>query len=193
MSDLGLTLNRDVPCEAAAPPDEPERCARALVSEHFDFIWRVMRRLGVPESEAEDAAQQVFIVATARLSEIRPGAERSFLYGTALRVAGTIRRGLQRRRRWFTSEPADCVSPERAPDEQVERQRQLALLDEVLSELAPELREVFVLCEIEELSASEVAGIARIPVGTVASRLRRARRSFHDKIQQLTARRRRAP
>lgn len=193
MSDFGLTLNREVPHEPAAPAGELELRARALVSDNFDFIWRVMRRLGVPESEVEDAAQQVFIVATSRLAEIRPGAERSFLYGTALRAAATIRRGWQRRRRRFTSEPADCVSPQRTPDEEFERQRQLALLDEVLSTLEPELREVFVLCEIEELPAPEVATIARIPVGTVASRLRRARRSFNDKIKQMTAPGRRAP
>lgn len=46
--------------------------ARALVNEHFDFLWRLLRRLGVPEAEVDDAAQQVFLVATRRLAEVAP-------------------------------------------------------------------------------------------------------------------------
>lgn len=52
------------------------------------------------------------------------------------------------------------------------------MLDEVLGELPHDLRTVFVMCEVEEVTMSEVAVALGIPAGTVASRLRRAREAF---------------
>jgi RNA polymerase sigma-70 factor, ECF subfamily len=161
--------------------------ARGLVVAHFDFVWRLLCRLGVPRSDVDDAAQQVFITATRRLAEIPEPQERTFLYGTALRVAGTLRRNQRRRQRIIEPGPADAVSSEPTPHEELERRRALSFLDEVLQRLDDELREVFVLCEIEELSAPQVAAIASIPVGTVASRLRRARQAFQQQLKRLQA------
>lgn len=185
MRDLGLTLEPAVSPVTARLAGEEAARARALVVEHFDFIWRILRRLGVHDAEVDDAAQQVFMVATRRIAEIRPGGERPFLYGTALRAAATLRRGAQRRQRWIENEPGDAASPDPTPDEELERRQALGFLDRVLAGLTDELREVFVLCEIEELSAPDVAVIVGIPVGTVASRLRRARRVFQERIQHL--------
>ena len=174
------------PMPAGAASDER---ARALVAQHFDFVWRLLRRLGIPEADVDDAAQQVFIVTTRRLHEIPLGSERTFLYGTALRSASTLRRNLRRRARVLEQGPADAEAPTRGPHEELEHRRALALLDVVLHELEDELREVFVLCEIEELTAPQVAGILMIPVGTVASRLRRARQVFTEQLTRLKARR----
>jgi RNA polymerase sigma-70 factor (ECF subfamily) len=160
---------------------------RELVAEQFDFVWRLLCRLGVPRPDVDDAAQQVFIAASRRLADIPKANERTFLYGTALRVAATLRRNLKRRRRIMEPGEADVASPEPTPHEELERRRALAFLDEVLQELDDPLREVFVLCEIEELSAPQVAAIAGIPVGTVASRLRRARRAFEYQVRRLQA------
>ena len=166
-----------------------EARARTLVQAHFDFVWRLLRRLGVPESDVDDAAQHVFIVAAQRLSDIVARSERTFLYGTALRVAATLRRDQKRRRRWVEPGPADSASSDPTPHEELERRQALAFLDEVLHELDAELREVFVLSEIEELSAPEVAEIVGAKVGTVASRLRRARRKFDEQARRLQAQR----
>jgi RNA polymerase sigma-70 factor, ECF subfamily len=163
--------------------------ARALVDHHFDFIWRLLCRLGVPELDVDDAAQQVFIVATQRLGDVPLGGERTFLYGTALRTAATIRRDLRRRARWVEAGPADCASSDPTPHEELERRQALQFLDQVLLRLDDELREVFVLCEIEELTAPQVSAIAELPVGTVASRLRRARREFGQQVRRLQAER----
>ena len=163
--------------------------AVALVRQHFDFIWRLLCRLGVHEADADDAAQQVFIIATQRLADISVEDERTFLYGTALRTAATLRRNRRRQARWVEPGPADSVSPDPLPDAELERRQALAFLDDVLQRLGDELREVFVLCEIEELSAPRVALIAGIPVGTVASRLRRARREFAQQVRRLQAER----
>jgi predicted kinase len=54
--------------------------------------------LGLSPADADDGAQEVFLVASRKLSVIAPGAEKRFLFATALRVASTRRRGLRRRR-----------------------------------------------------------------------------------------------
>lgn len=189
MGDLELVLPR-VPAAAEGEiAVSAAGRARALVLDHFDFIWRLLCRLGVPDLDVDDAAQQVFIVATQRLGDVPLGGERTFLYGTALRTAATIRRNLRRRARWVEPGPADCASSDPTPHEELERRQALQFLDQVLLHLDDDLREVFVLCEIEELTAPQVAAIAEVPVGTVASRLRRARREFAEQVRRLQAER----
>lgn len=165
--------------------------ARSLVDLHFDFVWRLLRRLGVEPSDVDDAAQQVFVIAASRLSTITEGSERSFLYGTALRMAATLKRNLRRRRNWIEIGPADCASPNGTPHDELERQQALALLDELLDGLSDDLRIVFVLCELEELTAPEVAALQGVPTGTVTSRLRRARKEFSHRLRRLQSQRRR--
>ncbi|HKY38716.1 MAG TPA: sigma-70 family RNA polymerase sigma factor [Polyangiaceae bacterium] len=192
MGDLDLALPRSPEVATSGVAETGPQRALALVRDHFDFVWRLLCRLGVPEPDADDAAQQVFLVATQRLAKIPVEGERTFLYGTALRTAGTLRRNHRRRARWVEPGPADGVSPDLEPDAQLERRQALAFLDEVLRRLNDRLREVFVLCEIEELSAPQVAVIAGIPVGTVASRLRRARQEFGREVRRLHAERSRS-
>src|SRR5690349_17768097 len=85
---------------AADPPESGAAAGRlsALVGEHSAFVWRSLLRLGVPRADAEDAVQQVFLVASRRLDDIEPGRERAFLFSTALRIAARARRTQQRRR-----------------------------------------------------------------------------------------------
>lgn len=199
MIDRGGGGNKSLMGDAQAmlsqPLDSTEDCSkgavdgrtRELVAAHFDFVWRLLCRLGVPRPDVDDAAQQVFIAAARRLADIPKENERTFLYGTALRVAATLRRQLKRQQRVLSPGPADVASLELTPHEELERSRALAFLDEVLEQLDDSLREVFVLCEIEELSAPQVAAIANIPLGTVASRLRRARQAFKDRVRRLQA------
>jgi RNA polymerase sigma-70 factor (ECF subfamily) len=188
MADFDLAL-RGLPAPQATQARQAAERARAVVVEHFDFVWRLLCRLGVPQLDVDDAAQQVFIVATQRLVDIPPGGERTFLYGTALRTAATLRRNLRRRARWVEAGPADCACPGPTPHESLERSQALEFLDQILRRLDDELREVFVLCEIEELTAPQVAVIAQLPVGTVASRLRRARQEFAQLVRRLQAER----
>lgn len=160
---------------------------RALVEDHFDFVWRLLRRLGVPGADVDDVTQQVFIVAARRVSDIALGSERTFLYGTALRMAATTRRNLRRRERFIQRVPLPAVASVRTPHEELERRQALGFLDLILQTLDDEQREVFVLSEIEELTAPSVASIIGIPLGTVASRLRRARQAFAAELKRLKA------
>jgi RNA polymerase sigma-70 factor, ECF subfamily len=162
---------------------------RSAVDAHYDVVWRFLRRMGVSEAAAEDAAQQVLVVFARRLLEVDPDRELSFLLGTALRVASDARKH-DARSREVSDEAALEHEPSDAPDVDVEldRRRQRAVLDGVLARLPDELRSVFVMCDLEELTMSEVSSALHVPSGTVASRLRRAREAFAELARDARAR-----
>jgi len=139
------------------------------------------------ERDVDDALQQVFCIAARRIADIAPGSERSFLFGSALRVASDQRRSAAQRER-STAVLADQVDPRPSPEEQVDASRKRALLDEILDGMAMELRTVLVLFELEQMTKSEVAELLAIPVGTAVSRLRRAREEFKAAVQRRRAR-----
>jgi RNA polymerase sigma-70 factor (ECF subfamily) len=162
---------------------------RAAIVAHYDALWRFLRRMGVAESEAEDSVQQVLLVFALRAWAVSPEAERSFLFSTALRVAADYRR-----KRHRTAEVAgeDTILAVAHPVPDAEHQladhELRRLLDNLLEELSPKFRAVFVLAELEEMTMAEISELLRIPPGTVASRLRRARELFETKAHALRAR-----
>ncbi|HEY3500642.1 MAG TPA: sigma-70 family RNA polymerase sigma factor, partial [Polyangiaceae bacterium] len=157
-----------------------EDSIRVLVEQHFDFIWRLFRRFGLSETDADDAAQQVFIVAARHVAKIEEGRERTFLYGTALRTLANHRRGQRRRREQPDDTVGEVASEAARPDELVETRRARAELDELLASMPERLRRVLVLAELEQASIPEIALHERIPTGTAASRLRKARSLFRE-------------
>jgi RNA polymerase sigma-70 factor, ECF subfamily len=161
---------------------------RALVIAHYDFVWRSLRRLGISESAAEDATQKVLMVLSQRLSQIKPGTEKGFLYSTALHVAQHERRSFARKKE-DANDDAVAAAVSRAPDpsEELERAQSRALLDEALDALPIDFRAVFVLFEMEELTMIQIAEMLELPPGTIASRLRRARELFHDASKRLVS------
>lgn len=178
------------PDAAALPPDpDPER-TRALVDGHFRFVWRLLRRLGLTEADADDVAQQVFVVATNKFDVVVAGSERGFLYRTAVHLASRLRRSRGRRREDPSEGLEHMSSAEPDLDELVDRRRARALLDSVLEHMPEDQRTVFVLFEIEQLTSVEIASVLELPVGTVASRLRRAREQFQAELARRTARER---
>ena len=157
-----------------------------LVTEHLDFVWRSLRRFGVRESEVDDATQRVFMIAADKLSKIESGRERSFLIGTAARIASHARRGYQRRDLAELRLSSNPRPPNPDPEELAQRREARELLDRVLDGMPEELRAVFVLFELEELSVDEVAEVLTLPRGTVATRLRRSREVF-QRLARLLA------
>lgn len=173
----------------SSPPVSPERMAE-VVREHYAYVWRLLRRLGIGEGDADDAAQRVFLTATGRLGAVEPGRERAFLYGVALNVGARTRRSLGRRREQPFESTDEQATLEPNGEQLLERRQARALLDRLLDEMPEDLRVVFVLFELEELSTKEIAELCEIPVGTAASRLRRARDDFEQRVARAEARRR---
>jgi RNA polymerase sigma-70 factor (ECF subfamily) len=177
--------------EAGAPPPEPETDEariRRMVEAHFDALWRFMRRLGVDVPDLDDAVQEVVVIAAGRLAEIPAASERSFLFGTAFRVANAHRRKREARREVGDRALESRRDPLPEPDALADQARARALLDQILELMPPDERAVFTLYEIEEMTMSEIAELLDIPPGTVASRLRRGREQFEAHVDRLQAR-----
>jgi RNA polymerase sigma-70 factor (ECF subfamily) len=170
--------------EPAVAPSAIHRTAPAeFVQTHFAFVWRTLRRFGVPESDAQDAAQRVFVIATERLDRIEPKKERAFLFGTAVRVADKVRRSHARKPTVSDLDPDGEPSPWPSADELLDQRRARAVLDSILDELSDDLRAVFVLYEIEQMTVNDISNVLEIPLGTAASRLRRARELFRERAR----------
>ena len=155
---------------------------RRVISEHFDVLWRMLRRLGIAECDTDDAVQEVVLVLARKLDQVEVGCERSFVLSTAVRIASGFRRALRNRREVGVEEGglAELESPDLGPEAFAEKQRLRAVLQQVLNQLPMELRAVFVLYELEELTMIEIAKTLELPPGTVASRLRRSRELFES-------------
>lgn len=159
----------------------------AMVKAHFAFVWRSLLRLGVPRADAEDALQQVFIVAARRIDDIDPDRERAFLFGTAVRLSSRARRTVQRRREVLDDAPGEQLDPAPTADERLDRARARAELDTILDDMPLDLRAVFVLFELEQVTMAEIAVMLDLAPGTVASRLRRAREHFQAAVKRRNA------
>ncbi|HMA94242.1 MAG TPA: RNA polymerase sigma factor [Polyangiaceae bacterium] len=164
---------------------ESRRVTQALNSD-FRAIFRVGRRLGLTPAVAEEAVQEAFLVFSQRIRQIEAGKERAFLLGTITRLAANLRRAAHRRNEvpidpsWSEVERFELSAASLLDDHQARD-----LLDCVLAKLTPELREVFVLYEIEQLTMSEVADSLGIKLGTVGSRLHRARQAFDSAMRRV--------
>lgn len=176
----------DTPALARMPKANPREARLThLVNRHIGFVERVLRNLGVPEADIDDAVQRTFIVVANRLDDIIPAAEKSFLFRSAKHVASHVRRSLARRR----LEPIDdhVLSHDESPEQAVSQKRAREMLDDILSRLPDDLRFVFTLFEFEDLTVPEIAQMLEIPVGTAASRLRRAREHFKVELRRIEA------
>jgi RNA polymerase sigma-70 factor, ECF subfamily len=173
--------------EGALVPAELHPRVTRMVQAHHDFIWRLLRRLGVASADTDDATQRVFMIAARRVADIAVGSERSFLFGTALRVAPETIRAARRQA------PLDDEAHERrdsspSPEELTAQSRARAALEEILTAMPLELRTVLVLFELEQMTKNEVAELLELPVGTAVSRLRRAREEFRSQLKRRNAR-----
>lgn len=169
-------------------PQSAER-ANALVRDHLRFVWRLVRRLGLRPSDADDVTQRVLFTAVQRIDEIELGAERGFLYRTAVRIAFKLHSSTARQREVEGLEAVAGVPDSTpTPEDLLDQQRARELLDRVLESMPLDLKAVFVLFEFERLTTTEIAHTLDIPRGTAASRLRRAREDFDERIKRLEAR-----
>jgi RNA polymerase sigma-70 factor (ECF subfamily) len=175
------------------PSDAPQSFA-AVYKAYFDFVWSSVRRFGVSEDAVDDVVQEAFVIIHARLHTLRqPDSLRSWVYGVVRRTVSGYRRSQRAKgAAEFAPDVADASLSgyQLTPLEQTERNGQLQLLAQLLSELDDAKREVFVLAEIEEMTAPEIAEALDIPLNTAYSRLRAARQGFEQALSRHTARER---
>ena len=156
-----------------APPTFDE-----LYTRYFNLVWRLVRRFGVQPSLVEDAAQDTFIVVHRRLGSLRPDASaKAFVVAIALRVAHDYRRTA--RRKGATSvEETELAALDGSPYDMVLRAQCGQLVTTFLASLSAEHRAVFVLAELEEMTAPEISELLSVNLSTVYTRLRSARLRF---------------
>jgi len=160
------------------------------LANHFDSVWRFVRRMGMPAHVADDIVQGAFAIAAAKLERIDEGKERAYFFSTAIRSVRSGRRAIARESALDPS-TTECDDP--TADVLLDEARARVCLDQCLSSLDPDLRIVFVLHELEDLTMAEIADSLDVPRGTVASRLRRARELWREAIEAFHAHRQGAP
>jgi RNA polymerase sigma-70 factor (ECF subfamily) len=176
------TTTLKLPSPLAVSGTAVDRRVRALVDRHLDFIGRVLRNLGVAEAELDDVLQQVFCATVRRLPEVVEGSERAFLVQTAVNCAANARRARARNPEVGLAVLPDIADEAPSPEDLTDRKRAAVVLDRLLGTMELELRTVFVLYEVEQLSRAEIAELLGLAPGTVASRLRRAREDFEARL-----------
>lgn len=158
----------------------------ATLTGTYPLVWRTLRGLGLSTSDADDAAQQVFLIFARRMDGVPQGKERGFLLKTAILTAANWRRSERRRRAVLEGTMDERTGPHVDPERLLEEKRRIEALDQLLTLLPTDERAVFVLFELEELSTPEIARLLGIPRGTVVSRLRRARDTFFARVAELS-------
>ena len=156
-----------------------------LYEQHFEFVWRSARYLGEPDASLDDAVQDVFLVAYRRFQDFEArSSPRTWLFAITLRVVSDHRRSRRRKTRLldsFTRVSSHSVSTPFDHTAQAERGR--ALLT-ALDGLSDELRATFVMADLQEMSAPEIAAVLNVNLNTVYSRLRNARKTVTEYLTE---------
>ncbi|EDM74559.1 hypothetical protein PPSIR1_29153 [Plesiocystis pacifica SIR-1] len=157
-----------------------------IYREHFAFVHRSLRRLGVPEHALDDACQDVFLVAARRLDDFEGRSSmKTWLFGIAMRVVRSHRRSAWRHRRKVDALAAAAPLLRPVSERPHARQDAQRTLAQLLAELGEEQRSIYVLVELEGLSAVEVARGFGLNVNTVYTRLRAARAGLRRAAERL--------
>jgi len=180
------------PAQGAKPGEDETRLSVTQVHErHGEFVWRTLHRMGVRPPHVEDVYQEVFIVVHRRLRSFSGQcAITTWLYEICFRVAAGYRRKAHFRREELVSDWSELElagSSSASPERQLVAARQAKQLERILDDLPLEYRVVFVMFEIEGMSSEQIAESVGAPLGTVYSRLYRARKRFARALARLGA------
>ncbi len=164
---------------------------RTVYETYFPFVWRYAANRGVPPMAIDDVVQEVFVVVHHRLASFEGRSSlRTWLAGVCRNV---LRDYLRKRGNQKAGESLDDQLEIRAegvsPADALERKIAVELLDELLAQMTELQREVFILCDIEQLSAVEVAEMLEVNENTLRTRLRSARQVFNAGVTRYRAKR----
>src|SRR5712664_4382116 len=206
---LRLAGGRTALAPAAAPGNVPQPGARLPASTslsdfeqalrtHLAAAHHLARWLTRTQADAEDALQEAVLRAFRSFDRLRPTSPRAWLLRIVRNCCYDLRKQSERDAESMFEEdalPLDAASPvlgvpAENPEARLLRMADAQVLEGALRDLSPEYREVFLLREIEGLAYKEIAEVAGVPIGTVMSRLSRARAQLRVLIvasQQETA------
>ena len=164
-----------------------------IYREHFAFVWRSAKRLGVRDASLDDVVQEVFVIVHRRLGDFEGRSSlRTWLFGITLRVARDHKKSAARKSHGRapdgTVDPDTLPASSPGPGETMEKAEAVRLLYAILDELDDERREVFVMAELEQMTMPDIAGTLGINVNTAYARLRTARQSFEAALARHRAR-----
>ena len=165
-------------------PGPPALSFETVYEEQFAFVWRSLRYLGVAPPNLDDAAQDVFVVVHRRLDAFDGQASiKSWLFAIAHLVALGYRRR-ERRKGGHLPLPGSLPSSAPGPDERLTATEAFRFVESFLDTLDDAKRAVFVLAELEQMSAPEISRALEVNLNTVYSRLRAARSAFGKAISE---------
>lgn len=167
--------------------ETPRLGFREVYDTHFAFVWRAVANRGVPESALDDVVQEVFLVVHRKLPEFEGRSSvRTWLSGIARRVVADH---LKKRgnRPVAQQELGEHAAHGEEPSVQAERRAAMALVDALLDTMSEVQREVFVLHELEQMTAREIASLTGANENTVQTRLKAARRVFQEGVSRHLA------
>ena len=158
---------------------------RKLIERHRENVYRFAYHLLRDPHGAEDVAQEVFVKAFQRITTFSP--HRGAFKGWLLTITkNTCWDAIEQRTRDFPTDLSRRRLPEAwESDSAVESREIFRILDTALDELPEPFRSTFLLSEIEELPLREIAEIENIPIGTVKSRINRAREKLQARLKPL--------
>ena len=182
-----VLLHDTVPVPLHKPVSEPKRRFEQLVLPHFDAAYNLARWLTRNDHDAQDVVQEAVLRAYRFFDGLRGEAKPWLL----CIVRNTFLTWLQINR------PADTVglddglidlipSDEDGPEVLAARSFDRRMLNEAIAGLPVQFREVLILRELEDLSYKDIARIADVPIGTVMSRLARARRLLAESLGAIS-------
>jgi len=175
-------------CSAATTPrPDAEALFRQLVHDHQKRLYRfILKNIG-NSSDAEELAQQAFVEAAKSYETFRGGSELStWLYGIAMNLVRNYLSRAPHRRFDFEDDESLAVIEDEAPDpsEQLGQTQIMRALQKELDGLPPEMRDVLMLVAVDEMSYEEASVMLSIPVGTVRSRVSRARSTLKKRLTE---------
>jgi RNA polymerase sigma-70 factor (ECF subfamily) len=157
--------------------------------DHFAFVWRSARRLGVRDASLDDVVQEVFVIVHRRLGDFEARSTlRTWLFGITLRVARDHRRSAVRKSPEGSVDPDTLHASSPGPGESIEKAEAVRLLHAILDEMDDDRREILVMAELEQMSMPDIAGTLGINVNTAYARLRAARLAFESALARHRAR-----
>jgi RNA polymerase sigma-70 factor, ECF subfamily len=168
------------------PPEAPQialedACFGAFQRE-LDYVHRSLRRLGASPSEVEDLAHDLFLALHRTWAEYDPHRPlRPYLFGYAFRIVAAHKR---KRRREVALGLGEVDDPGPGPEEELQSKQARAVVLAALDRIPLPRRAVLVMHDLDDVPVTEVASVLAIPLFTVYSRLRKARRELEATIRR---------